>query len=194
MNFFQIVDGICRNLPAGLYDIRLRVELTCKNDGSTDRNYHDVGHARLNQFITEEVHENLPVNSLLLDDGTLVQLPNFNRQYKSFDGYSYCTSSYAVCFADVPHQMVYKKLNDNSHLHVKWYGNIEASMWTTNRHQSLRWYITINDQECSDPGPIEIWHGRKGAAYGIHFSYPKSSKLFFSFIFLIKLFFFNNFS
>ena len=128
----------------------------------------------MNQFITEEIHEDLPVNSLLMDDGSLVRLPNFNRHYEVFD--DYCAQGYTTCHTSETHKMVYNKLNDDSHLHIKWYGTIEASMWEYGyNEQSLKWYITINGQQCSDPGSIEIWHARKGQNYGLHFMIPKTS-------------------
>ena len=129
----------------------------------------------MNQFITEEVHENLPVNSLLLDDGTLIRLPNFNRRYEVFD--VGCSGSYPSCHSTDIHQMVYTKLNDDSQLHVKWYSTIDTAMWETgDRYQSMKWFITINGQSCSDPGPIEIWHARKGTVYGFQVIIPKTRK------------------
>ena len=151
------------------------MEYGCKHGiGGGTIYWHDFGHARVNQFIIEEIHEDLPVNSLLMDDGSLVRLPNFNRHYEVFD--SFCSAGYPTCHTAETHKMVYKKLNDDSNLHIRWYGTIEASMWTYNyNEQSLKWYITINGQQCTDPGSLEIWHARKGQYYGIHFMFPKTS-------------------
>ena len=177
--FFPTVDGICRGLPAGLYDVRMYIDDGCKHGlGSAggNREWFDIGHGRQSQMILEEIHENLPVNSLLMDDGQLVKLPNFNRRYQVFD--TYCTGGDSTCYASDTHSMVYKKLNSDSHLHIKWYGTIETSQWEASpTFQTIKWFIVIDGVQCSDPGPIEIWQVRRNVVYGFHIRLPKYRKL-----------------
>ena len=154
------------------------VDDSCKHgigNAGGSRRWFDIGHSRQSQMILEEIHENLPVNSLLMDDGQLVKLPNFNRRYQVFD--TYCSATDTTCHTSGTHSMTYKKLNDDSYLHIKWYGAIDSSQWESSpTFQTMKWYIVIDGAECTDPGSIEIWQVRRAVSYGVHVRLPKYSK------------------